>query len=795
MKKVLQFLLLLTGLTTARLKVAGQLYFDNTIFVADNMPANVLESVKDMAYWLQKATGKKFVIQSGEGGRKEKSIQLLWANKAGLSKALLAQLDKDGQSFYLTVNEREGVRIIGTGLNSFNNGIYTFLHELGFRWYMPGDTWTIVPATFKKKINISKVYTPDFRDRFYAGTGGVNAIAGTDPKNTFRQDYNLWNRRNRFSTDYKVKGHSGHLFYNAYKKIFDANPSWFCHGKRNWYGRMDISNPEVVRLFTEWALTQVKPGEDFPTIGVDPSDGAGGKEDCLPANIPGIKTWSDKYFWLANQVAAKLDKKDRKTQVQLYAYANHAAPPAFALEKNVYPIIIPYAFQRLTSANNFIKLWSDKMDGRPMGIYDYWNITQWSSGVPQFNIYSIPEKFRLWKQYNITSINLETTNGKGAMGHTLWLASQMMWNTRFSFDSLYQDFLATCFGPAAPDIKRMYDRWSRNYQEEMEVNLSLHDLAAASSKTKNPAIVARLNELKAYVHYLKLFYEFQSKPSSPEAFEKIRDYIHAIHGLRLVQSSALLERYIKAPKNFKAVSDKTRDARALGTSAAIIEDQFKQDIKEHGVNYAISDFHFDIKKAKPITGEKQSNPRYLNGRNVYQFFLSSAEAFEIKVGSGKGTKLIIADASKTWVEQMIPASKDGYTIVKVKLPQGSYTLSFGDFDRFSRIIFPSNLVFVSSGMSYYDNAGYPSHYIYVPSDVNAIVYEDKLGPGVNKRGYWINPDGKRINAQKIRNSIYQVPVPLQYRGKVWTLVMGHRSFQMLNIPNVYSIRKFQYPEK
>jgi hypothetical protein len=377
------------------------------------------------------------------------------------------------------------------------------------------------------------------------------------------------------------------------------------------------------------------------------------------------------------------------------------------------------------------------------------------------------------------------------MGHAFWLASQMMWNTKLSFDSLYQDFLSVCFGPAASDIKRMYDRWSRHYQEEMEVNLSLHDLATASAKTKDPAILARLNELKAYVHYLKLFYEYEANRSSAEAFENIRDYIHSIHHLRLVQSSAILDRYIKAPKNYKPSLAKRAPAKAPQLA---IENEFKRDLKEHSEAYTISDFEFDIKNAKPIAGEKPASPKYLNGRNYYQFFLPATREFEIKAGTNKETRLVIADENKNWIEKIIPAGKDDYTTIKVKLPAGSYTLGFGDFARFSRIVFPPDYVFVNSAVSYYDNAGFPSHYVYVPKDVEEIVYEDELGPGINRRGFWIDPDGKKVQAQKIKNKIYRIPVPEKHRGKVWTLNIGHRSFKMLNIPHVFSIRKFQYME-
>lgn len=769
----------------------AQHYFDNRISVPADLPAPVMEAVKDMAYWLEKSTSRSFVIRQSGNPVGQKSIQLVWADRSDLPSAVREQLNRDGQSFYLSVDEKKGVRIAGTGTNSFNNGIYTFLQELGFRWYMPGDAWTIVPPVFKRNITISKVYTPDFRNRSYAGTGGVNAIPVTDPQNTFKSDYNTWNRRNRFNTDYPVKGHAGHLFYNYHKKVLDANPNWFCNGKINRYGRIDISHSKVVNLFTEWALSQVKKDDRFPTIGIDPSDGAGGKDDCLPSGMKQIKTWSDKYFWLANQVAQRLDRNDSKTQVQLYAYSNHAATPSFALEKNVFPVIIPYAFQNVTDPDSFIRMWSEKMEGRPMGIYDYWNITQWSSGVPQFNIYQIPVKLRVWKQYNVSTINLESTNGKGAMGHVLWLGSQMMWNTSLSFDSLYNDFLVTCFGPAASDIKKMYDRWSRNYQEALEVNLSLRDLAAASAKTSDPAVTERLKELKAYVHYLKLFYDYKASPGSGTAFQNLVNYIHAIHNMRLVQTSALLERYIKAPKNYRPVSQRGTAGKSREPD---IEKIFKQDIREHADTYEISDLKFEITSAKLLPGEKLVSPKLINGRNEYLFTLPRAREFQIRAGAAKETRLIIKDGSRKWVEKMIPASKNDYTTIKVQLPAGNYTLSFGDFYRFSRLIFPDDILFMSRGISYYDNAGYPLHYVYIPKDVDAIVYQDEKGPGVNKRGFWIDPSGKRIEAKKLSGNVYTVPVPSAHRGKVWTLSIGHRSFKMLNIPNHFSLRKFTYNE-
>src|SRR5690606_33135637 len=185
------------------------------------------------------------------------------------------------------------------------------------------------------------------------------------------------------------KGHIGQVFYNENKAILDKNPSWFCGNTVNKYGRIDIANSKAVDLFVNWALGKLNYKDRHPMVGVDPADGSAGKDDCLPKGMKGIETWSDKYFYLANAVAKKLENDKTGARVQIYAYATHAEPPNFDVHQRVYPIIIPYAFQRVKEPDEFIELWSKKLDGRAMGIYDYWNITQWSKCIPQFNIYDI----------------------------------------------------------------------------------------------------------------------------------------------------------------------------------------------------------------------------------------------------------------------------------------------------------------------------------------------------------------------------------------------------------------------
>ncbi|MCB0473177.1 MAG: DUF4838 domain-containing protein, partial [Flavobacteriaceae bacterium] len=604
------------------------------IYVPSNLDKDVTEAIKDMEYWLKKA-GVKAVSVANYTAIPNAGIRLVEASRSDLPNLTRAEIQKDGQSFQLLVEGLNNVQITGTGKNSFINGIYTFLHELGFRWYMPGDNWIKI-GDLKKLQPINKIYTPDFPNRFYAGSGGAHAIPGIDPQDNFSKELILWNRRNRVSFDYVSKGHSGMNFYSSKKAELDKHPEYFCNNKITRYTRLNIDNKDAVNLFVDWALEQVKPEMPFPVIGVDPADGAGGAEDCLPATIPLVKTWSDKYFWLANKVSVKLPESDKKTRVQLYAYNNHAAPPNFSLDDNVYPVIIPYAFQNVSEPEEFIDQWSKTMHGKPMGIYDYWNITQWSKCLPQFNIYVLEPRLRLWKKKNITSIQLESTYAKGPMGHVFWIAMQMMWDTRLPFDELYKEFLSDCFSEAAPDIKKMYDRWSTNYQGAMEAPLSDHDLAAASAAVKDKIVLQRISELKAYVHYIKM-YEDYSANMTVAGYTDLINYIYGIHHMGMLHTSALQGLYIPKPKDYKPVTDKKvieeNNKKIKILQQPDIENIFQNDLRTAPSGYAFSKMVFDITKAKPLQVEKIRSPLYINNVNVYSFYLAKSKEISIQVGS------------------------------------------------------------------------------------------------------------------------------------------------------------------
>lgn len=787
-------LLLLSGMACIG---ATKLQAQRVIYIPEKPDKLLLESAKDMAHWLQKAGAGIFqVIETDQPP--QKGIRLVPIQQVSITESQRRIVLSNGQSFHLRVNGLNDVIIAGTGLNSFVNGIYSFLHELGFRWYMPGDLWTKL-GNIRNVPSIDKVYNPSFRDRHYGGSGGAAIIPGIDEKNTFIQDFRDWNRRNRLNADHVAKGHQGIAFYNANKVILDKHPEYYCFNKISKNGRLNFDNPAIVKLFADWALTQVKSNDPFPVIGVDPADGSGGADDCIPQSIAGIKTWSDKYFWMANQVASRLRPNDRRTKVVLYAYSRHAELPGFALHQNVYPVIIPYAFQYVDKPEPYIARWVKKMNGRPMGIYDYWNITQWSLCLPQLNLKTMSDRLQLWKRSNIQSIYLESTYANGPMGHAFWLGTQMMWDLDQPFESLFDQFLNDNFGNAAEDIRRMYLRWSTNYQFAAEAILSNEDLARASSKVKDPLILQRIGELKAYVRFIRLMETYKAT-STIAAYEELIRYILSVHHLRLLHTSALIDLYIPRPKGYQVIKDRNllsrKNAAVVPLDQSIIERNFREDRRRDQGIYKFSNLIFDVKNIRPAANtEKMNAALYLNNAIVFEFYINRPGKYIIAAGANKVSRLVVKNQSGAIIyERMIEASDAGFSDLPLDLKAGHYTLEWGKPGQFSRIRFPKELAVVSKDHSY-DNAGFPNQYVYVPKDVAEIVYHDLYGPGTNRRGFWLDPDGKKVNPTPVLGTVYRISVPPRYRGRVWIFNVGHRTFKMLNIPDYYSLNPFEYIEK
>lgn len=714
--------------------------------------------------------------------------------------------NRTGQAFYLEITGGR-TNIKYTTQNSLENAIYTYLDMLGFRWYGPGDNWFVKPKSIVRKDFPGSWIEPSFRNRNFFGTGGLNfgKVQPYDPQNTVKTKWTDWMRRNRFNMDFGGVGHRGQAFYLDNKTLLEKNPGWFADEKGLRAGRLKIDNPAAVAAYKGWVRNSFKKSTgDFITLGVDPADGRGGNDDPLPVNMPGIKNYADKWWWLANQVAEGYTD-DPNVVVSMYAYGNgpdNAKVPDFRLLKNVYPIIIPYAFQTAYLPRQMVRTWARVINGT-MGLYDYWNITQWSKDVPQFDIYSIAPKLDFWHSNKVDGVYLESTNAAGPMGHALWLAGQLEWDLNKDFAALYTQYLNDCFGKAAPYIRNMFDRWSRNYQNAADVAFSLNDLKQATDAVKSGSDEwKRINELKAYLHYLKMYYALDGTQQSKDAIFR---YLYSIHNLMMVQTAAFIgQRYIP-PFDKGNIVPPGAGVKAL--SPKDIENQFKQDLAASPIPYQLSKFTFDFSRVKYLEPIPTNSWRFGGFQCRFFFVAPFTGKVTLDAGAETNTPLKIFTDDSVIIDETVGAGNFDYQETLTgrtwKLKHLSFNIEKGETYQIqtsygnSRIKLTTSdiVLFKYPGSSDFDNYQYPMQYFYVPEDVSEIAFFDAQPEGTNGRGFLVTPDGTRLKRMSTgAKNVYKVPVDKKYRGKIWTADFGHPTWQFLNIPNITSLQKFGYEQ-
>lgn len=717
---------------------------------------------------------------------------------------------KTGQAFFLS-SKNNMTQIQYTTQHSLENAIYTYLDCLGFRWYGPGENWFIKP----KKLNLTTIpgkwYQPIFRNRSFFGTGGLNFgyVQAYDPNNEYMKKWYVWKRRNRFNADFEGVGHMGQNFYLENKTLLDRNPQWFLNEQGRKNGRIKIEEPQAVQAFKSWVKNRFKKGNSpFLIVGVDPEDGRGGTDDPLPPpGFKGIKNWNhaDKWWWLANEVAKEFDESDNRIVVSMYAYGDgvtNALVPSFRLRKNVYPVIVPYAFQRAYLPDEMVRVWAEKVNGN-MGMYDYWNITQWSLGMPQFNIFTIKDRLSFWHNHKIDGVYLESTDAAGPMGHALWLMGQLQWSINKNFDDLYAQYLNECFGGAAPHIRNMFDRWSKNYQDAGEPVFSLQDLKRASDAVqKSSNEWKRITELKAYVHFMKMYYEHDGTQKNKDAIFR---YLYSIHHLMMVQTAAFVgQQYIPPFDRGNIVPD---GKGIHNLSLEEIEENFRMDLKKTKESYKLSQFLFDETKVQYLKTIPAESWRFGGFKCLFYFKAPFTGEISMDAGAESNTQFRVYSHNKSLIDERVGQENFNYIEeltghkwflkrYKLKILKDE-TYFIETSDGFSRVIInnPGIVLLKNAGNQDFDNYQYPLQYFYVPKDADKIVFYDKEREGINGRGYLIAPNGEKIKRQETGlKDIYIVPVAIRDRGRIWQADFGHPNWRLKNIPNIVSLQEFNYQE-
>ena len=463
----------------------------------------------ELAEYLGRIASAKFAVQTGDGSQGIVLGTLADFPNALLAKPLEIRNKYDGREAFAIRTEPKRLLLIGATELGMSHAAFRLLERLGCRWFFPAPGWEVVPS--------QKILTASFEEtdrprilarRIWYGYGAF-ADKGHPRGGATLKDYQAWARHNRMAGSFTVyAGHAWQAIIADNKNAFAEHPQYLALMKGERKGpQLCVSNPQVQRLAVQWAFKFLEKNPDREMVSMECSDGYG---QCECAACVKLGSVSDRVFGLANHVALEVGKKFPGKLVGCLAYAQHSEPPSFALEPNVYVQLTAGFTEGRYTHDELLELWPKKCHN--LGFYEYFSVWLWDfdrlPGGNGANITRTKTMLDRYIQASATSFDAESGNNWGVHGRGYYITNKLLWNPDSDVNALLADFYDKAFGPAAPAMKRYYERIAPDNKPLMSRGLvgeAFRDVAEAARLAKDrPDVLARLDQLKHYLRYVHL---------------------------------------------------------------------------------------------------------------------------------------------------------------------------------------------------------------------------------------------------------------------------------------------------
>ncbi len=493
------------------------------IIIADAASDDTKSVAMELADYLHRITGASFDVTTGDG-----SSGIVLGTLAEFAHAELAPLLEirrgfDGREAFAVRTEPGRLLLVGATDLGASHAAFRFLELIGCRWFFPAKEWEVIPIVPDLRLRHSEVSRPTILSRRIAyGCGLMRENGNPAELARSRSDYDAWCRHNRMASSLQIRtGHMWRSVINANKAEFDKHPEYYAlvNGVRREGGKFEVANPVVRKMVVDYVLDRFRKNPDFDMLSVEPADG---KNHSESEEARQLGTFSDQVFGLANEVARAVQKEFPGKMVGLLAYGWHSDPPSFDLEPNVYvQLTTGFVYSQYTDEQR-IDLWAKRC--RHMGFYEYYSVWPWDRdrlpGGRAANIAYLQDSIRQYAERNATSVTAESGNNWGLHGVGYYVANRLLWDPQADVTELLNDFYEKAFGPAAPAMRRYYERFNRGNRtlwSRHELAMTFRDVAAASELAHDrPDIQARLDHLKQYLRYNHLCWLLDRAKSQDE---------------------------------------------------------------------------------------------------------------------------------------------------------------------------------------------------------------------------------------------------------------------------------------
>jgi hypothetical protein len=610
--------------------------------------ASAAEALKDI---LEKIAGAPVLLEGGGSWSGKGILVSLVDHLPDSEKEVAAALKGASPQTYAIHISPERAVIAGCSPKAVSDAVYDLLGQLGCRWLLPSERWTVIPSNPSVSLPVQKtVSQPDFpfRSIWYA-----YGFGGDSESKRLAAAYHQWTDANRLGgvAAYKA-GHTYGSTVIRHKQAFIDHPEYFGmdeEGNRRPFKEhqsLCYSNPDVAAFFVEDKLAELRADKAKNpysyTVSMDPNDGS---QECWCDPCKALGNGSDQALHLANIVARALRAEFPDAVVALYAYASHRLPPEkIEVEPNI-EVQLAMGFNKtIYTLEELAKLWREKV--RAVGIRDYFGVMAWDWGLPgrgkASNFSYVRDQIPRWHQWGARAFNTETNANWGTFGPATYVATRLLWDVKADATAVHDDYMTVAFGKAAGEMKELYRMFSRTddlSRQNLHVWLSQLDCAFRAAEGESEAVLGRLTDIAAYLHYAVLFrnWELVRKAGDQEkayaAAQPMLEFTWQIRDRNMVHAYALQRRLVNAGDDaLKPLREGWRfnDPAAVWKKDGLLDDAavlalFRQDLAAYPADDRIVTFSSKLVPAERNEETEEKFAGHLRGQSTWHFMAETEE--------------------------------------------------------------------------------------------------------------------------------------------------------------------------
>lgn len=805
-------------------------------------------TVEDAAMLLQKAiAGSQFTIATYTS---VPASGVIFIYDSTISQSQYCKVESDGYTY---------IKFAAAEDNGLCFGIYQYLHQLGYRFYQPGSAWEIIPTLESAFKNIDTTYTSDFKYNSWFISGGHNRWV-MDNNNSYGWDsyfgenghnWALYQRRNGMMGAYRFTGHRDDIMSGSYLTTLQNNPCYVAsHDSSRQATPNSVPDVNNVAAMQLWAGTiqqkfvqhrntilnnttlYVNQYRNFNynnfNIGIEVPDAAkwGNTKDNSGCSNTDYAKESDQHFTLANFTMQKIGAAFPNLRSQLYAYSTHADVPSANIPINdkIDVQLVPAVYQNITSTNGLRNRWYNRT--KNISEYNYLNLSGWSGETPAFSLNDFKQTLQIAKDKNSQGLMWEASPAKFGSLPYLLAANQYL-KENVTVENTLKEFCDNMFGKGGDDILSLLHLWTDDISlaggvsNRYKLPLYLKLITDAEQRiVQEPEIVKeRLRELKAYLHYMVLYFDWAAdqRPAAAKAGKSaaLCLYLAKINRMQLVNSYFLIvnicSKYAGASDFYRQYNYINGTAYQNGNLALItpaeIENNFRNDIAGLGNTVdqyrfeqaAVVSTNFNDAGIEPL---KKINLKlnYTNGMDYYnrcEFFIKAPAQGSFTINykpsfemAGKGYINFTVESTDNALEIVSDITLDKNAkegSLNIALPHaGNYKITVStkyksalylDINTNKNVFYKSGAFFGKATELYADNKSMPG-YFYVPAGTSKVYFNignsNSGGTGyataekINSVFAIQDNKGKTLTARFVTptdSALFYIDVPQESRGK------------------------------